>query len=63
MSINAATDMTEGIERIGMRDNDVIAVLQAKSPPGGLGKRRFVMRDEVAGDLIQSSDDSPSIVA
>ena len=52
VSINAAADMTEGIERSGVGDNYVIAILQAKSHPSGFGQRGFIVCDEIARYLI-----------
>ena len=57
VAIDAAAHMTERIERSGMGDGDAIAIRQPEPRPGGFGQRRFVMRDQIAGRLIERGDD------
>ena len=63
MAVNAAADMTEGVEGCGMGDSDAIPLARPKPRPSRLRQGGLVMRDQVAGCLVQSGDDLPLPVA
>ncbi len=56
VAVDAAADVTERIERPRMHHGDAVALFHAKPKPGGLGQSRLIVRDEIAGRLVERGD-------
>src|SRR5262245_46178780 len=63
VSINAAANMTERIERGEMGHDDAVAIHQSKPRPSGFGQRGLIVPDQVARRVIQGGDDLSLVLA
>ena len=56
-AINAAAYVAQGLQRLGVRGDDAVAILEGKSAPGGFGQTRFVDLEPLRCDLVESCND------